>query len=47
MALAPAGAFQVEQAIALRRGGAIGTVVLTKLVDQGPGYELFEFVAVA
>jgi cyclic-di-GMP-binding protein len=47
MALAPAGAFQVEQAIALRRGPAIGTVVLTKLVDQGPGYDLFEFVAVA
>jgi len=46
MALAPAGAFQVEQAIALKRGGVESTVVLTKLVDQGPGYELFEFVAV-
>jgi cyclic-di-GMP-binding protein len=47
MALAPAGAFQVEQAIALRRGPALSTVVLTKLVDQGPGFELFEYIAVA
>ena len=46
MALVPAGAFGVEQAIALKRGGAESTVVLTKLVEQGPGYELFEFVAV-
>ncbi|MEP6941817.1 MAG: hypothetical protein ABI981_02710 [Betaproteobacteria bacterium] len=46
MALTPAGAFQIEQAIALKRGGVDSTVVLTKLVDQGPGYELFEFVAV-
>jgi len=46
MALVPAGAFQIEQAIALRRGPAASTVVLTKLVDQGPGYEMFEYVAV-
>ena len=46
MVLVPAGAFAVEQAIALKRGGAESTVVLTKLVDQGPGFELFEFVAV-
>ncbi len=47
MALVPAGAFQVEQAVILRKGGNSGTVVLTKLVDQGPGFELFEFVAVS
>jgi hypothetical protein len=47
MALAPGGAFQAEQAIALKRGAATGTVVLTKHVDQGPGYDLFEYVAVA
>ena len=47
MALAPAGAFQVEQAVGLRRGAAVSTVVLTKLVDQGPGFELFEYIVVA
>ena len=46
MALVPAGAFQLEQAVTLRKGSDIGTVVLTKLVDQGPGFELFEFIAV-
>src|SRR5207244_12147106 len=39
MALLPGGTFQVEQAIRLRKGGTSGTVVLTKLVDQGPGFE--------
>src|SRR5437773_7473097 len=47
MALTPAGAYQLEQAVALRRGPALSTVVLTKLVDQGPGFELFEYIAVA
>src|SRR5450432_3145428 len=47
MALTPAAAFQVEQAIALRRGPTLSTVVLTKLVDQGPGFELFEYIVVA
>ena len=47
MALTPAGAFKVEDAITLRRGGNAATVVLTKHVDQGPGFELFEYVAVA
>ena len=45
--LARAGAFEVEQAVVLRRGDAITTAVLTKLVEQGPGFELFEYVAVA
>ncbi|TMH30821.1 MAG: hypothetical protein E6H66_17410 [Betaproteobacteria bacterium] len=47
MALTPASAFKIEDAITLRRGANVGTVVLTKLVDQGPGFELFEYVAVA
>jgi hypothetical protein len=42
----PAGQFQVEQAIALHRGATVGTAVLTKLVDLGPGYEIYEFVPV-
>ena len=43
--IVPAGAFALEQAIALRRGSDTGFAVLTKLVEQGPGFELFEFVA--
>ncbi|MEO8485619.1 MAG: hypothetical protein ABI585_04705 [Betaproteobacteria bacterium] len=43
----PAGQFQHEQAIALHRGPRVGVAVLTKLVDQGPGYEIHEFVPVA
>ena len=43
---APAGAFTLEQAVSLRRGSATGFAVLTKLVEQGPGFDLYEFVAV-
>jgi cyclic-di-GMP-binding protein len=42
----PTGSFALEQAITLRRGKDTGFAVLTKLVEQGPGFELFEFVAV-
>ena len=45
--IVPAGVFQLEQAIALKRGTATGFAVLTKLVEQGPGFELYEFVAVS
>ncbi len=45
--IVPAGAFGVEQAITLRRGSATGFAVLTKLVEQGPGFELYEFVPVS
>ena len=45
--IVPAGAFQLEQAIALKRGTSTGFAVLTKLVEQGPGFELYEFIAVA
>ncbi len=44
--IVPAGAFGVEQGITLRRGNATGFAVLTKLVEQGPGFELYEFVPV-
>jgi hypothetical protein len=44
--IVPAGVFQLEQAIALRRNKDVGFAVLTKLVEQGPGFELYEFVAV-
>ncbi len=45
--IVPAGAFGLEQAITLRRGTTTGFAVLTKLVEQGPGFELYEFIAVA
>ncbi len=44
--IVPAGTFALEQAVSLRRGSQMGFAVLTKLVEQGPGFELFEFVAV-
>lgn len=44
--VAPAGAFPVEQAISLHRAGKVVTAVLTKLADQGPGYEIYEYVVV-
>ena len=44
--IVPAGAFGLEQAVSLRRGENTGFAVLTKLVEQGPGFELYEFVAV-
>lgn len=44
--LVPAGAFGLEQAVTLRRAKDVGFAVLTKLVEQGPGFELYEFVSV-
>ena len=44
--IVPAGAFGLEQAITLRRARGTGFAVLTKLVEQGPGFELYEFVSV-
>lgn len=44
--IVPAGTFGLEQAVTLRRGKTTGFAVLTKLVEQGPGFELYEFVAV-
>ena len=47
MVLVPDKSFELEQAISLQRGEQTETAVLTKLVDQGPGFELFEFIAVS
>jgi hypothetical protein len=44
--IVPKRAFGLEQAITLRRGKESGFAVLTKLVEQGPGFELYEFVPV-
>ncbi|MBS0319560.1 MAG: hypothetical protein JSR18_03395 [Proteobacteria bacterium] len=44
--IVPPGTFALEQAVNLRRGSGSGYAVLTKLVEQGPGFELFEFVDV-
>ncbi|MEP6655805.1 MAG: hypothetical protein ABJC33_01135 [Betaproteobacteria bacterium] len=43
--LVPVDRFRVEQAIRLDRGEK-GFAVLTKLVEQGPGFELYDFVPV-
>jgi hypothetical protein len=47
MVLAPAASFEVEQAVSLRHGSRTETVVLTKLVEQGPGFDLYEYIAVS
>jgi hypothetical protein len=46
MILVPAGRFDVEQAISLKLGEREDTAVLTKLVEQGPGFQLYEYVSV-
>jgi len=45
--LVPERTFQVEQGITLRRGGDTGLAVLLKLVEYGPGFELYEFTSVS
>jgi len=47
MVLVPAKSFDVEQAIALQHGNRASTAVLTKLVEQGPGFELYEYIEVS
>ena len=47
MVLLPARSFEIEQAIALQHGERANTAVLTKLVEQGPGFELYEYIAVS
>jgi hypothetical protein len=46
MVLVPARNFEIEQAISLQLGDRVNTAVLTKLVEQGPGFELYEYIAV-
>jgi hypothetical protein len=40
------GAFGVDQGVALTRAGETGFAVLTKLVEQGPGFEIYDFAAI-
>ena len=42
-----AGIFGVDQGMALTRGRETGFAVLTKLVEQGPGFEIYDFAAVS
>ena len=41
-----AGAFSVDQGVSLTRGRVTGFAVLTKLVEQGPGFEIYDFATV-
>ena len=41
-----AGAFGLDQGVALTRAGETGFAVLTKLVEQGPGFEIYDYAAV-
>lgn len=42
----PSDTFEVEQALTLRREHETTFAVLTKFVDEGPGFEVYEYVAV-
>jgi len=44
--VAAEGVFAIEQGVALTRGRETGFAVLTKLVEQGPGFEVYEFTPV-
>ena len=45
-AIWPGAEVQLEQALQLKRAGAESFVVLTKLAEKGPGFEIYEYVAV-
>ena len=42
-----AGVFSVDQGMALTRGKDTGFAVLTKLVEQGPGFEIYDYAPVS
>ena len=42
-----AGVFGVDQGMALTRGKETGFAVLTKLVEQGPGFEIYDYAPVS
>jgi hypothetical protein len=44
--IVPAGTYQLEQALTLKRADATTFAVLTKFVEQGPGFEIYEYVPV-
>jgi hypothetical protein len=41
-----AGIFGVDQGLTLTRGGHTGVAVLTKLIEQGPEFEIYDFASV-
>jgi len=41
-----AGSFAVDQGVSLTRGKETGFAVLTKLVEQGPGFEIYDYATV-
>jgi hypothetical protein len=44
--LVPSGKFKLDEAVTIKAQGRETFAVLTKVVDHGPGYELYECVAV-
>jgi hypothetical protein len=42
----PSGTYQLEHALTLKRSDQTTFAVLTKFVDQGPGFEIYEYVPV-
>lgn len=42
-----AGMFAIDQGVALTRGKETGFAVLTKLIEQGPGFEIYDYAPVA
>jgi hypothetical protein len=44
--IVPSGLFAIDQGVALTRGKQSGFAVLTKLVEQGPGFEIYDFAPV-
>jgi hypothetical protein len=44
--IVPAGMFKLEQALKLKRANSETFAVLTKLAEQGAGFDIYEFVAV-
>ncbi len=43
----PPALFGVDQGVALTRGRETGFAVLTKLIEQGPGFEIYDFAPVS
>jgi hypothetical protein len=45
--IVPAGAFGAEQAVAIERDSGTELLVLTKLLESGPGFELYDYTTVS
>jgi hypothetical protein len=44
--IVPSDRFHIDDAVQLKRSGQFRVVVLTKVVERGPGFELYEFASV-